>query len=165
MPDFRAAERTFQILTQVAGRAGRGQLPGHVLMQTINPEHYAIRFAAAQDYEGFYQAELKYRRNLHYPPFAAMASMIVRSKKLEEALALSGHLGRHLRDLPEGVFVKGPAAAPVVKLRTEYRYQFLLRARDRKLLSGALQRARAFALDNEWPATALVIDVDPMSLM
>jgi primosomal protein N' (replication factor Y) (superfamily II helicase) len=165
MPDFRAAERTFQILTQVAGRAGRGQLPGHVLMQTINPEHYAIRFAAAQDYEGFYQEELKYRRNLRYPPFAAMASMIVRSKKLEEALALSGHLGRHLRDLPEGVFMKGPAAAPVVKLRTEYRYQFLLRARDRKLLSNALRRARAFALDNEWPATALVIDVDPMSLM
>ncbi len=165
MPDFRAAERTFQLLTQVAGRAGRGNLPGHVLLQTINPDHYAIQFAAAQDYAGFYQKELHFRRMMHYPPFVAMASMIVRSQKLEEALALSGHLGRQLRELPDGVQMKGPAAAPVVKLRTEYRYQFLLKARSRRALSKVLHDARDFALANDWPATALVIDVDPMSLM
>ena len=73
LPDFRSAERTFQLLTQVAGRAGRGKLPGIVLIQTINPDHYAVRMAAAQDYQTFYEKELQFRRMMHYPPFSAMA--------------------------------------------------------------------------------------------
>ncbi|HET9318247.1 MAG TPA: primosomal protein N', partial [Bryobacteraceae bacterium] len=77
LPDFRAAERTFQLLTQVAGRAGRGDLPGIVLVQTINPDHYAIRMAAAQDYQAFYEKELNFRRMMHYPPFTAMANLLV----------------------------------------------------------------------------------------
>ena len=81
MPDFRAAERTFQLLTQVAGRAGRGSLPGIVLVQTINPDHYAVRLAAAQDYHAFYEKELNFRRMMHYPPFAAMANVLVRARK------------------------------------------------------------------------------------
>ncbi len=165
IPDFRAAERSFQLLTQVAGRAGRGDRPGQVVLQTLNPEHYAVRFAAAQDYDGFYRKELNFRRLMHYPPFTAMASLLVRSKKLEEALTLSGRLGQDLRDLPEGVRMLGPAAAPVVRLKTDYRYQFLLKASNRKLLSEVLQRARNFALRENWPATALVVDVDPLSLM
>jgi primosomal protein N' (replication factor Y) len=165
IPDFRAAERTFQLLTQVAGRAGRGHRPGQVLLQTINPDHYAVRFAAAQDYEGFYRKEVHFRRMMHYPPFTAMASLLVRSKKLEEALALSGKLGHHLRDLPENVRMLGPAAAPVVRLKTDYRYQFLFKAANRKVLAGVLRKARDYALSENWPATALVIDVDPMSLM
>ncbi len=166
MPDFRAAERTFQLLTQVAGRAGRGELKGKVLLQTINPDHYAIRFAAAQDYDGFYKKELNFRRLLHYPPFAPMAVLLVRSKKLEEALALSGKLGRHLHaTVPDGVRLLGPAAAPVVRLKTDYRYQFILKGRTRKLVAEVVARARRFARDHNWPVTALVIDVDPMSVM
>jgi primosomal protein N' (replication factor Y) len=165
IPDFRAAERTFQLLTQVAGRAGRGSRPGIVLLQTMNPDHYAIQLAAAQDYEGFFKKELRFRRLMHYPPFIAMAILLVRSKRLEEALAWSGLLGRHLQELPEGLRMMGPAAAPISKLKTEYRYQFLLKAVSRKSLAQVLRRARDFALAENWPATALVIDVDPMSLM
>jgi primosomal protein N' (replication factor Y) len=165
IPDFRAAERTFQLLTQVAGRAGRGHRPGQVLLQTLNTDHYAIRFAAAHDYEGFYRKELHFRRMMHYPPFTAMASLLVRSKKLEEALTLSGKLGRHLHDLPEGIRMLGPAAAPVVRLKTDYRYQFLLKAVSRRVLAQVLRKARDYALGQNWPATALVMDVDPMSLM
>ena len=165
MPDIRAAERTFQLLTQVAGRAGRGDRPGRVFLQTLSPDHYAIRFAAAQDYEGFYKKEIHFRRMLHYPPVTPMATLVVRSKKLEEAIELSGRLGRHLRSLPEGVRMLGPAAAPVVKLKKEYRYQFIFKAPGRKVLGGVLNRARQFAEDDHWPATALVIDVDPLNLM
>ncbi|HYM09602.1 MAG TPA: primosomal protein N' [Bryobacterales bacterium] len=165
LPDFRAAERTFQLLTQVAGRAGRGELPGQVLIQTINPEHYAIRFAAAQDYLGFYEKELNFRRLMHYPPFTALANVLVRSPRLEEALKLSGALGEHLKNPPENVRVLGPAAAAVVKLKTEYRYQFLIKAQSRRTLAALLKGARHFAEEQQWPATALVIDVDPLSLM
>ncbi len=165
MPDVRAAERTFQLLTQVAGRAGRGDRPGRVFLQTLSPDHYAIRFAAAQDYEGFYKKEIHFRRMLHYPPVTPMATLVVRGKKLEEALALSGRLGRHLRALPDGVRMLGPSAAPIVKLKREYRYQFIFKAPRRKVLGGVLHRARQFAEDDNWPATALVIDVDPINLM
>ena len=93
MPDFRAAERTFQLLTQVAGRAGRGNVPGIVLIQTINPDHYAVRMAAAQDYQAFYEKELHFRRMMHYPPFSAMANVLVRSEKQEMAMRMSSELG------------------------------------------------------------------------
>jgi primosomal protein N' (replication factor Y) len=136
-----------------------------VLLQTISPEHYAIRLASAQDYNSFYHKELHFRRMMHYPPFTAMASVLVRSKKLEEALAWSGKIGHHLRKLPAGVRMLGPAAAPIVKLKTEYRYQFVFKAPARKLLAEVLRRLRHFAENENWPATALVIDVDPMSLM
>src|SRR5713226_6898516 len=101
MPDFRAAERTFQLLTQVAGRAGRGDLPGIVLVQTINPDHYAIRMASAQDYQAFYDKELNFRRLMHYPPFSAMANLLVRHEKQEVALRMSAELGRFLTPAPE----------------------------------------------------------------
>jgi len=165
MPDFRAAERTFQILTQVAGRAGRGDLAGQVFVQTWNPDHYAIRFAAAQDYDGFYEKELHFRRMLHYPPFVAAATLTIRSRKLEEALTLSGRLGQHLKDRSSGVRIQGPAAAPLAKLKSEFRYLFLLKAQNRRSLAQTLRRAKSFAQENRWPATALITDVDPMNLM
>ena len=165
VPDFRAAERTFQLLTQVAGRAGRGDKPGQVILQTMHPEHYAVELAARQDYDAFYKRESSFRKNLRYPPFAVLAAMIVRSRKPEEALALSGKLARHLSPPLAGVRMMGPAAAPVVKLRTEYRYQFLLKSGSRKSIAAVLKQARKFALTQSWPQTALVIDVDPMSLL
>src|SRR5215831_12428478 len=103
MPDFRAAERTFQLLTQVAGRAGRGDLPGVVYMQTINPDHYAVRLAAEQNYTAFFEKELQFRRFMRYPPFSAMANLLVRAPEQENALRMSTELGRHLMPPPENM--------------------------------------------------------------
>ncbi len=165
MPDFRAAERTFQLLTQVAGRAGRGNVPGIVLVQTINPDHYAVRLAAAQDYQAFYEKELNFRRMMHYPPFSAMANVLVRAEKKEVAMRLSADLGFLLTPPPDKLRVMGPAEAPVPRLKNEYRYQFLIKAASRKTLNELLQKLRTFAIEHKWGATALVIDVDPLTLM
>ena len=165
MPDFRAAERTFQLLTQVAGRAGRGTVPGIVLIQTINPDHYAVRMAAAQDYQAFYEKELHFRRMMHYPPFSAMANVLVRAEKKEAAMRMSSELALLLSPPPEKLKIMGPAEAPVPRLKNEYRYQFLIKASSRKSLSELLQNVRSFALQHKWGATALVIDVDPLTLM
>jgi primosomal protein N' (replication factor Y) len=165
MPDFRAAERTFQLLTQVAGRAGRGSAPGIVLIQTVNPDHYAVRMAAAQDYGAFYEKELNFRRLMAYPPFSAMANVLVRSEKKELALRMSAELGMLLTPPPEKLRILGPAEAPVPRLKKEHRYQLLIKASSRKALGETLQRVRRFALERKWSATALAIDVDPLTLM
>lgn len=165
MPDFRAAERTFQLLTQAAGRAGRGDLPGIVLIQTINPEHYAVRFAAAQDYQKFYEKELQFRRVMRYPPFAALANVLVRSENQEQALQWAAEIGRRLNPAPEGLKVLGPAEAPVAKIKSEFRYQLLLKATDRKKLNMVLKDIHRWAAENKWRQGALVIDVDPVSLL
>src|SRR5438309_356438 len=155
MPDFRAAERTFQLLTQAAGRAGRGNIPGIVLIQTINPDHYAIRFASAQNYDGFYEKEIQFRKLMRYPPFTALANVLVRSEKQDHALAMSGELARVLDPAPEGIKVLGPAEAPVSKLKSEYRYQLLLKAISRKQLNELLRQLRHFALDRKWSPASL----------
>jgi primosomal protein N' (replication factor Y) len=165
MPDFRAAERTFQLLTQAAGRAGRGDIPGRVVIQTLNPEHYAVKFAAEQDYEGFYQKELEFRKWLRYPPFAAFANVLVNAEKQEEALRMATQLGYLLNPAPDGIRVMGPAEAPVLRLRNEFRYQILLKAAKRTILRETLRALRSFAEKEKWRATALTIDVDPISLM
>jgi len=165
LPDFRAAERTFQLLTQAAGRAGRGSLPGIVLIQTINPEHYAIRYASEQNYDGFYEKEIQFRKLMRYPPFAALANVLVRSQKQEEALEMSTALGRMLDPAPEGLKILGPAEAPVPKLKSEFRYQLLIKAIDRKRLNQTLRELRRFTQDRKWNPTALVIDVDPLTLL
>ena len=94
MPDFRAAERVFQLMTQVSGRAGRGDLPGRVVVQTYYPDHYAILAATTHDYASFAERELKYRRWMHYPPFGVLANVLVQSEKLEEAAGWSAVLGK-----------------------------------------------------------------------
>jgi primosomal protein N' (replication factor Y) len=165
LPDFRAAERTFQLLTQVAGRAGRGDLRGVVLVQTINPDHYAIRMAAAQNYQAFYEKELGFRRLMHYPPFTAMANLLIRGERQAEALRMSTELGHFLTPAPEKMKILGPAEAPVPRLKNEFRYQILIKSASRKALNELLRRARKFALDHKWNATSLVIDVDPLTLM
>ncbi|MBI4460758.1 MAG: primosomal protein N' [Acidobacteria bacterium] len=165
-PDFRSAERTFQLLTQVSGRAGRGELPGKVVIQTYYPDHYAIRAAAAQDYALFYQQELRFRQLMHYPPFAALANLLVRSPSEETALRLAGRLGQHLEGQQRpGIKLLGPAAAAIHRLKKEYRYQFLLKAARRSLLREVLLSCREFAQREKFPAAALVIDVDPQSLL
>ena len=165
MPDFRAAERTFQLLTQVAGRAGRGDIKGEVLVQTINPDHYAVRFAAAQNYDGFYEKELQFRRLMRYPPFSALANLLVRSESKEDALRMSGELGVLLTPPPDHIKMLGPAEAPVPRLKSEYRYQLLIKAASRTALKETLETVRRYAESRRWPATAVVIDVDPLSLL
>jgi primosomal protein N' (replication factor Y) len=165
LPDFRAAERTFQLLTQVAGRAGRGTIPGIVLIQTINPDHYAVRLAARQDYDAFYQQEVAFRRQMLYPPFSAMANILVRSEKQEQALQLSGELSRFLTPAPEKMRILGPAEAPVARIKADYRYQMLIKSASRKALSELLHNVRVYTLERKWPATAMVIDVDPLTLL
>jgi primosomal protein N' (replication factor Y) (superfamily II helicase) len=164
-PDFRAAEKTFQLLTQVAGRAGRGDLSGEVLVETYYPEHYAIALAARQDYASFYEKEAHFRRMLHYPPFTALASVIVRDKKVENAIRWSRSLAACFAPYEErGVKILGPAAAPLARLRQEYRFQFVLKSPNRAALGKALQAALDFCEKNKVPDTAVIVDVDPTSL-
>ena len=164
-PDFRAAERTFQLLTQVAGRAGRGELAGEVLVETYYPEHYAIQLALKQDYVSFYEKEAHFRRMLHYPPFTALASVLVRDRKIENAIRWSRALAGYFDPFENrGVKILGPAAAPLARLRKDYRFQFVLKSPKRSALSAALSGALDFCDAKKIPDTAVIVDVDPASL-
>jgi primosomal protein N' (replication factor Y) (superfamily II helicase) len=165
LPDFRAAERTFQLLTQVAGRAGRGDLPGEVLVETYHPEHYAIQHAARQDYPSFFEQELRFRRLMHYPPFTALANVLVREKRLERAIAWARALGGFFAARePQELKVLGPAAAPLARLKSEYRYQFLLKSPSRARLVQTLAACLDFCARKEIPERAVLVDVDPVAL-
>jgi primosomal protein N' (replication factor Y) len=166
LPDFRAAERVFQLLTQVSGRAGRGELPGKVLVQTYHPDHYAIQFSALHDYPGFVARELNYRRWMHYPPYAVLANVLIQSEKLEEATAWSAALGRWFQQTRlDKIRVLGPAAAPIVRLKRIYRYHFVLKAERRQALGQALRAMLAFADAQGIMRRNLVVDVDAVHLM
>ena len=165
-PDFRAAERTFQLLTQVAGRAGRGALSGKVIVESYHPEHYAIELAARQDYVAFFEKELHFRRLMHYPPFVALASVLVRGAKLEKAI----HWSRQIESFFEsqkiaGIKILGPAAAPLARLKGEYRFHFLLKSIKRSALNQLLNQCVAFCAEKEIPDRAILIDVDPVNLL
>jgi primosomal protein N' (replication factor Y) (superfamily II helicase) len=164
-PDFRAAERTFQLLTQVAGRAGRGELAGEVLVETYYPEHYAIQLAVQQDYISFYEKEAHFRRMLHYPPLTALASVLVHDRKIENAIRWSRALAGYFAPFENrGVKILGPAAAPLARLRKDYRFQFVLKSPKRSALSAALSGALDFCDSKKIPDTAVIVDVDPTSL-
>ena len=166
MPDFRAAERVFQLMTQVSGRAGRGELPGRVVVQTYYPDHYAILAASKHDYQSFVDRELKYRRWLHYPPFGVLANVLVQSQKLEEAVAWSSEIGKWFQKAgPEGVRVLGPCTAPIARIKGTYRFHLILKAASRKALNAALRAMLAHADDAGVPRRNLVVDVDALRLM
>jgi primosomal protein N' (replication factor Y) len=166
LPDFRAAERTFQLLTQVAGRAGRGDLPGRVLIQTFYPEHYAIQDAVKQDYPAFYERETQFRRAMAYPPFSSLANVIVRDTDLEKAIRWSRQLSEYFSPHDgKGLRILGPAAAPLARLKREHRFQFLLKSAKRSLLAKVLGGAMTFLELKEIPETAVLVDMDPLSLM
>jgi primosomal protein N' (replication factor Y) len=166
MPDFRAAERTFQLMTQVAGRAGRGELPGRVLIQTFYPEHYAIQDAIKQDYVAFYERELHYRQVMAYPPFTSLANVIVRDSNLEKAITWSRELSQFLAPHNgEGIRVLGPASAPLARLKTEYRFQFLLKSKRKAQLTKILSGVLAYCDKKEIPETAVLVDMDPLQLL
>ena len=165
-PDFRAAERTFQLLTQVAGRAGRGQTPGKVVLQTYFPDHYAVQYAAQHDFMGFYEKELRFRSWMHYPPYSALANVLVRSNKLDEALRWSGTLGKWFeKTRHEGIRVLGPAVAPILRLKQDYRYHFVVKSASREKLNALLRAMLAYAAQQKIPRTQVIVDVDAIWLM
>ena len=161
-PDFRAVERTYSMLTQVAGRAGRGELPGRVVIQTFHPDHYAIQAALAHDDEAFVREEMRFRRIFHYPPYTRMVQLLVRHRQRGVAEKEAEELGKLLNDHPlsEGVRVLGPAPAPFEKLRGKWRFQILLRGE-----SGGRLRRLVSAVLPEKPKGDLIVDVDPQELL
>jgi primosomal protein N' (replication factor Y) (superfamily II helicase) len=166
MPDFRAAERTFQLLTQVAGRAGRGPTPGKVVLQTYFQDHYAVQYAARHDFSGFYEKELRFRSWMHYPPYSSLANVVVRSDTLDDALRWSGLLGRWFeKTRHEGIRVLGPAPAPILRLKKDYRYHFVLKSQSRGKLNALLRSMLAFAGQEKIPRTQVIVDIDALWLM
>ncbi|MCA1815696.1 MAG: primosomal protein N' [Acidobacteria bacterium] len=167
MPDFRASERTFQLITQVAGRAGRGERGGRVLIQTYHPEHYALRHACAQDYEGFYEEEIRYRKSLSYPPFVSLAALLVRGDDLTKTHALAAELRRALDEAnaDRSCRVLGPAPAPLARLRGEHRIQLLIKSRSRPRLRAVVDLALADAAARGYDLHAVNVEIDPVNLM
>ncbi|HLR04215.1 MAG TPA: primosomal protein N' [Pyrinomonadaceae bacterium] len=167
LPDFRAAERAFQLITQVAGRAGRGDLPGRVLIQTYHPHHYALRHACAQDYRGFYDEEIRHRRNHGYPPFVALALMLIRHKDAARANAIAHELRNALVKANEAhtCRILGPAPAPFARLRGEHRVQLLVKARSRKQMRAVIDEALKTFEEAGNDSRAVTLEVDPVSMM
>ena len=195
LPDFRAAERTFQLLTQVAGRSGRGTTPGRVLVQTFYPEHYAIRLAAGQNYEGFFAKEMRFRRMMRYPPVSALARIVAQNSKLEKAVEaarqVEGYLKRALpgdRDQGSGAeeeaapgsappsepvsrlgpfrfAVLGPGPAPLARIQGRHRIQFLIKAASRTELNRLLGGLALHLEAERIPPPSVLIDMDPVSVM
>ncbi len=167
MPDFRAAERTFQLLTQVAGRAGRGTLQGRVLIQTYHPEHYALRHAQTQNYENFYAEEINFRRNLNYPPFVALASILVKHSNYNYAFDNAEILRQCLQkaDGERMCRVLGVAPAPLARLKGEHRLQILIKARNRAKLRETLDFALADAQEKFCDLRIVNVEIDPVNLM
>ena len=147
-------------------RAGRGEKPGRVVIQSYVPRHYAIQFAARHDYDGFYAKEIRFRGWMHYPPFSALANVLVRSDKLEHALRWAGVLGKWFEaNKAKSVRVLGPAGAPIVRLKRDYRYHFVLKSDSRKKLNELLRAMLEHAAEQKVPRTNVIVDVDPLSLL
>ena len=160
MADFRASERTFQLLTQVVGRAGRGEAAGEAIVQTLYPDHYSVRAAARQDYASFFAREMEFRRAMHYPPDTALINVVVKGRSLESAMGDAADLAVRVRARAAGQ-VLGPAPAALSKIRNEYRAQFFVKGRRRR----AMREAVVAAIDARPDLKKrTVVDVDPASV-
>ena len=164
LADFRASERTFQLLTQVAGRAGRGERRGEAIVQTLYPEHYSIQLACSQDYAAFFEREVVYRRGMRYPPFFALVNGVVRGRTFEDAMQHARAIVRRLEPaaVTGRLTVLGPAPAPLGRLRGEHRVQFLLKGTRRADMRNALVQVLAGMPEIR---RRLTIDVDPLSIL
>src|SRR5438874_6754228 len=162
LADFRASERTFQLLTQVAGRAGRGELKGEAIVTTLYPNHYSVRLACRQDYPAFYEREIDFRRKMRYPPHVALINVVVRAPTFAGAMDDASDVVQKTREGAPEIRVLGPAPAPLGKLRGEYRAQLLIKGTNRKRI-----RERLLAVLAERPELArrTVVDVDPLSVL
>ena len=168
LPDFRAAERTFQLLTQAAGRAGRGEAPGRVLVQTFYPEHYAVRLAAEQNYEMFFTREMRFRRLMHYPPWNALANIIAQDTKLDRAAQVARQIERFFtasEKESKALKILGPSPAPLARVEGRFRIQFLVKAASRARLNEVLHRLADHCDQLGIPPRAVMIDMDPVNLM
>jgi primosomal protein N' (replication factor Y) len=167
LPDFRSAERTFQLLTQVAGRAGRGDSPGRVLIQTYHPEHYALVHARGQDYEGFYEHEIRFRKAMSYPPFTTLINCLVSDEDIAKTRFYASELARTLTAASSGrdLRVLGPAPAPLARIKNRHRWQVLVKARSRPDARDTLDIALGILEENNVPLRAISVEVDPVSLM
>jgi len=162
LADFRAAERTFQLLTQVAGRAGRGQIQGEAIVQTLYPNHYSIRHACRQDYNAFYQDEITFRRGMKYPPSVALINAVIKARTREAAMDDAGELVSALRIAGAPYRVLGPAPAPLSRLKGEYRAQLFIKGTNRPAMREALQTALS---TRPQLRRRTIVDVDPMSVL
>ncbi len=170
LPDFRAAERTFQLVSQVAGRAGRGAAPGVVLVQTLQPDHYTMRAAAAHDYQTFFSAEIEYRRALGYPPFRRLINVRFEAHDAATAERIARDFTASLKtprdDRAEGVDVLGPAPAPIERLRSWYRWQALIRGTSTATMRAAVGSGLAHVREHlRAQRTRIVVDVDPTNML
>jgi primosomal protein N' (replication factor Y) len=167
LPDFRSAERTFQLITQVAGRAGRGTLAGRVLIQTYYPEHYALRHAVHQDYEGFFNEEIRYRERMAYPPYVVLAQILIRHTDLntvtETARALRVCLDA--ANSEKTCRILGPAPASIARLKGEHRMQLLIKSRNRKKLREVIDLGLAEADEVNVDLRTVLVEIDPINLM
>jgi primosomal protein N' (replication factor Y) len=162
LADFRAAERTFQLLTQVAGRAGRGENPGTAIVQTLFPRHYSIQHACRQDYQAFFEEEMRYRRAMRYPPAVALINTIVRGAARADAMSVATDLARRVRTSPYDLRVLGPAVAPLSRLRGEHRVQFFIKGTNRRAMRESLVAALDHASESR---RKIVVDVDPLTVL
>jgi primosomal protein N' (replication factor Y) len=164
-PDFRSAEKTFYLLTQVAGRSGRGDLIGTVLIQSAFPHHYAIQHALRHDYEAFYESEIQFRKTFHYPPVTSMIAILFRGEHLGDVDRAAIECGRKLEEALKpiaGTRIQGPAAAPMARIKGDYRYQILLRSPHRTALRKAVE---AVMIGKKWKGVDVAIDVDPINIL
>jgi len=164
-PDFRSAEKTFYLLTQVAGRAGRGELRGKVMIQTAFPTHYAIQHALRHDYEAFYESEIQFRRTFHYPPVTSMVALVFRGEKLPDVERAALEVGRKLEEAVAplaGTRMQGPAPAPLARIKGVWRYHILVRSPQRVSLRKAVE---SVMLGKKWKGVDVAIDVDPLNML
>jgi primosomal protein N' (replication factor Y) len=164
-PDFRSAEKTFYLLTQVAGRSGRGELRGKVLIQTAFPTHYAIQHAIRHDYESFFEAEIQFRETFHYPPVTSMIALLFRGEHLADVERASRECGRMLEEAIQPLRetrMQGPAPAPLARIKGVWRYQILLRSAQRTALRRAVE---AVMLSRKLKGVDVAIDVDPINIL
>jgi len=167
LPDFRSAERTFQLLTQVAGRAGRGVLRGRVLIQTYYPEHYALRHASTQNYDDFYAEEIRFRQKLNYPPFVALASILIKHSNYDYALDNAQILRECLQaaNTEKNCIILGPAPAPLARIKNEHRLQILVKARNRARLRETIDFAIHEAQEKLCDLKILYVEIEPVNLL
>jgi primosomal protein N' (replication factor Y) len=172
IPDFRAGERTCQLLTQVAGRSGRGSLPGKVIIQTFNPQHYSIQTAKGQAFVPFYEQELNFRKETGYPPFTRLVNLRLEGNVEAQVKRQAGNMEkvveRFLKDrrYSEQVEALGPAAAPLSRLKGKHRFQMLLKGKKWQLLHEFTERVLAgMEQAHPLPGVKLIVDVDPVNML